>query len=517
MNKIITVKFLNSEISLENGGEFSFNLNIAPGFVGENYYLYIDLYQLDNAVHPEGHIAWWRYDLDGIKSTNIRGSLTELDARLICWIANLRQNYSWINDWHINYDSLVLMVVIRSKADDAIVEHVNIPCAKTNFQISYFRRHFSRNWNYPIYDDAPTRRSGGCIRIYARDIFINDAVGNFCLETLRLLKQNNLDVQMYSENYNIWYSDIINSSSHIASDTQDQDIILYYYSTFDPYFEVIKSIKCAKKLFYYHGVTNPSKLGESDQVLIEACRLAFNQLNSLDGFDEYAANSKFNAIQVEKILGFKESNVRSVSIVPPKLVGKNISKSDIVRKPHPARLLYVGRIKPHKKIEHLLYLFSEFLALDDSAEMFIVGFQEPGHYWDFIVNIQNNILKIPSGKIKWLKSVEDDELNYLYCTSSAYISMSEDEGFCLPVYEAMNFNLPVFAFDLPAIRELGGDGIYLFNEKNFHKLSLMIFNLLNSGDDKMQTVELAKARANEITKIMNGRGVWEYIYGVEFT
>lgn len=517
MNKNIAVKFLNSEISLENGGEFSFDLNIAPSFIGINHYLYIDLYQLDNPVHPEGHIAWWRYDLDGIKSTNIKGALVKLDERLVCLLANLPQKYSWLNDRCINYDSLVLMVVIRSKDDDAIVEHVNIPCAKTNFQISHFRRHFKRNWNYPIYDQAPTQRNGGCIRIYARDIFVNDAVGNFCLETFRLLKQNNLDVQMYSENYNLWYCDIINSGRYIEKDTQAEDIILFYYSTFDPYLKVIKSIKCAKKLFYYHGVTNPSKLCESDQDLIEACRLAFNQLNSLEGFDGYASNSKFNAIQLEEILGFKESKVRNVSIVPPKLVGSNISESDIVRKRHPARFLYVGRIKPHKKIEHLLYLFSEFLALDDRAEMCIVGAQEPDHYWNLIVNIESNILKIPPGKIKWLKSIQDDELNYLYCTSSAYISMSEDEGFCLPVYEAMNFNLPVFAFDLPAIRELSGDGIFLFKEKNFHKLSIMIFNLINSGDDMVQKVKLAKVRANEITKIMNGRGVWEYIYGAEFT
>jgi glycosyltransferase involved in cell wall biosynthesis len=56
--------------------------------------------------------------------------------------------------------------------------------------------------------------------------------------------------------------------------------------------------------------------------------------------------------------------------------------------------------------------------------------------------------------------VSDEDLAVYYRTASVYISMSEHEGFCAPLVEAMAADLPVLAYAAAAVPEtLGGAGV----------------------------------------------------------
>jgi len=56
--------------------------------------------------------------------------------------------------------------------------------------------------------------------------------------------------------------------------------------------------------------------------------------------------------------------------------------------------------------------------------------------------------------------VPDAELAAYYRASSVYISLSEHEGFCVPLLEAMAMDVPVLAYGTAAVPDtLGGAGI----------------------------------------------------------
>jgi glycosyltransferase involved in cell wall biosynthesis len=56
--------------------------------------------------------------------------------------------------------------------------------------------------------------------------------------------------------------------------------------------------------------------------------------------------------------------------------------------------------------------------------------------------------------------VSDWELAAFYRHASVYISMSEHEGFCVPLVEAMAMGVPVMAYESSAVPEtLGGAGV----------------------------------------------------------
>ena len=48
----------------------------------------------------------------------------------------------------------------------------------------------------------------------------------------------------------------------------------------------------------------------------------------------------------------------------------------------------------------------------------------------------------------------DAQLNQLYDSAVGYISLSNDEGFNIPVYDALDRKIPIYLSNIPAHREL---------------------------------------------------------------
>lgn len=74
--------------------------------------------------------------------------------------------------------------------------------------------------------------------------------------------------------------------------------------------------------------------------------------------------------------------------------------------------------------------------------------------------------------------VSDTELVELYHTARLYVSASLDEGFGLPVLEAMACSCPVLASDIGAHREIGGDTINYFNPCSRGELEAKLTKLI---------------------------------------
>src|SRR5215211_5061482 len=56
--------------------------------------------------------------------------------------------------------------------------------------------------------------------------------------------------------------------------------------------------------------------------------------------------------------------------------------------------------------------------------------------------------------------VSDEDLAIYYRSASVYVSMSEHEGFCAPLVEAMAADVPILAYSAAAVPEtLGGAGV----------------------------------------------------------
>ncbi|MBE7043185.1 MAG: glycosyltransferase family 4 protein, partial [Ruminococcaceae bacterium] len=88
----------------------------------------------------------------------------------------------------------------------------------------------------------------------------------------------------------------------------------------------------------------------------------------------------------------------------------------------------------------------------------------------------------------------------LYKGANLFLSMSEHEGFCVPLLESMYFNLPILAYGSSAIPETLGNGGILFYEKNYSLIAEMMDKLIEDASFRAQVIEKQKLRLKEFSE-----------------
>ncbi|MFA4029362.1 MAG: hypothetical protein GDYSWBUE_000034 [Candidatus Fervidibacterota bacterium] len=112
--------------------------------------------------------------------------------------------------------------------------------------------------------------------------------------------------------------------------------------------------------------------------------------------------------------------------------------------------LFVGVAKPNKNIGRLLDAFSLVRASHPDTKLVIAGFVMP--FWEETQRILRG-----EPNVIWLRYVPDDHLPLLYSACVAFVSPALNEGFGLPLLEAMACGAPVIAGNAGAQPEVVGD------------------------------------------------------------
>ena len=112
-------------------------------------------------------------------------------------------------------------------------------------------------------------------------------------------------------------------------------------------------------------------------------------------------------------------------------------------------LLFVGTAKPNKNVGRLLDAFARVRSRHPNAQLVVVGFVLP--FWEET----QRIMKGEPG-VRWLQYVPEEHLPLLYSACAAFVSPSLDEGFGLPLLEAMACGAPVIAGTTGAQPEVVG-------------------------------------------------------------
>jgi glycosyltransferase involved in cell wall biosynthesis len=124
----------------------------------------------------------------------------------------------------------------------------------------------------------------------------------------------------------------------------------------------------------------------------------------------------------------------------------------------------VGRVAPNKRIEDALAAFAVYQRHFDRVSRLLIAGSDRG-LEAYGRSLRGEVRRLRLERVVFLGHVEDDDLRSLYSVAHVLVSLSEHEGFCAPLLEAMEFGVPVLAYDAAAVREtLGAAGVLLLEK-----------------------------------------------------
>ena len=140
--------------------------------------------------------------------------------------------------------------------------------------------------------------------------------------------------------------------------------------------------------------------------------------------------------------------------------------------------LCVGTIEPRKNHNFLLDAFEKIWQMYPETCLCLVG-----RYGWKSPELADRIVKHPrhNTSLLWFNDLNDTELTFCYKNAKALIFPSFIEGFGLPLVEAMYYNCPVMASDIPIFREVGGEGCAYFSPSNTHELIVLVQSMEKNG------------------------------------
>jgi len=239
------------------------------------------------------------------------------------------------------------------------------------------------------------------------------------------------------------------------------DLTIFHFALPSPMTEAFGRLKGGRVL-QYHNVTPASFFAPYDPGLFRLASLARRELATLVGGVELALGvSDYNRQELEA-LGFAPTGVLPLAIDPWR-VAKKTDRPALSRAlgDEFVNFLFVGRIAPNKKIEDHIRLAEYYKRYVDAFYRFIfVGrYDAVPRYYSTIRALMTE-LQLLNERFIFTGPVPDEELAVYYQHAAVYVSLSEHEGFCAPLIEAMAADVPVLAYAAAAVPEtLGGAGV----------------------------------------------------------
>ena len=220
-------------------------------------------------------------------------------------------------------------------------------------------------------------------------------------------------------------------------------------------------------LIYYRHRTPPRNLPAFIRLLWRTYHLSWwpqrMLLNGADGIVTVSGTTR-------SLLAEHRLTRRPVTVVPnaaDPVPGPPSHRST----PETTRLIYMGSFMPYKNVDTLV------LALADL----------PNHELHLLSRVSaadrsRLAARAPGARLVFHDGVTDEEYHRLLRSATALVSASRDEGFGIPLVEAMSLGIPVVVSDIPIFRELGGAAALYFDPNSADSLVKAVRQLAEPGE-----------------------------------
>lgn len=248
--------------------------------------------------------------------------------------------------------------------------------------------------------------------------------------------------------------------------------------------------------------------GALDPVLLKSFSLKSLKKRLYCHFFEIPSLNKANGVIA--LTEFENIGLQSIGVKSPIFVVPNgihlplpqlqqeFSRKDYIN------LLYLGRINPKKRIEHIIKALSLVSHRGFNVRLLIAGDEKQNPFYTKKLNALVDELDL-GARISWLGFRDDLQKRELFKISDLFLHASESEGMAMAILEAMSYSVPVVASKGCYMSSAAHLGAIIEYESGENQLADTISNFLSSDG------EFRKLQGDNGYKYVSSFHAWESI------
>jgi glycosyltransferase involved in cell wall biosynthesis len=326
-------------------------------------------------------------------------------------------------------------------------------------------------------DNEPVNRCTS-YHVLAPDLIPGDAIAQDALGMFHTLRGRGATAFLYAQNIDARYAGLCRHLSHYQAGPwrRPDDVLIYHHGVgWELGLEIYATTR-NRRVLKYHNVTPAQYFQDNNEDHFQSCVHGSKQTQTIARVPAecWLGDSDYNVGELLKLA----AGPGRVETVPPfhDLAALNDVEADVATlrryRDGSRNFLFVGRVMPHKGHIDLIKTLAYYRRfLHPRSRLVIAGELDPR--LDRYQRRLSDLIRREGleGAVVFTGKLNRARLKACYLASDTFLCASRHEGFCVPLVEAMSFNLPCVAWGTTAVTETLGPDAVVWKELDYALLA----------------------------------------------
>lgn len=335
------------------------------------------------------------------------------------------------------------------------------------------------------------------IHQFATSLSYGDAISDEILEIQKVLKEEGFRSDIFVRFFDPRMAAYAKDFREYTKYSSSQNVVIFHFSIGSPVSKMFFRIP-DRKIMIYHNITPHHFFVDYHRILARECYKGRLEIRLfVDRVDLALGDSEYNRRELEEV-GYSSTGVLPLLLDFSKFDEEEDPVTRGIFANGRTTILYVGRLIPNKKYEDVIktfYFYKKYF--NPQSQLILVG--DYRGLESYYAALQDLISRLRLSDVCFTGHVEFSQLVSYYRMADLYLSMSEHEGFGVPLLEAFYVGMPVVAYAAEAVEEtMNGGGVLLF-EKDFSRTASLLDKIIRDNvlrkqlrDSQMKALEKYK-------------------------
>lgn len=328
----------------------------------------------------------------------------------------------------------------------------------TRFQSHFTARHMANatiEHYQAVIDTCRTPKPHAKVIYQAMEALdFGDAVSNITLDHAKRLQQLRQPPEILSR---FTHEQVQAATACLQKAIQVEDAgLIFHYWNYNHSTWLLSALR-GPKAIYYHNIT-PAECFPVNSAAYKQSLAGYKQLKQIiHHFDLIIGDSRYNTLEISPLLDQPKPSLYIYPVAKPfdQVCDQHLLQK--LRASNEINIVFIGRIAPNKRQDRLIQLFDYYYRMINRyAHLWLVG-NDQGHAEYMNKLIQMKQQSDGADRIHFTGKVSIAEMHAFYQGADVFVCASDHEGFCIPIVEAMSYDIPVLAYHSSAIPETMGD------------------------------------------------------------